>query len=80
MTSDALDQALLDAHRRGALPDLVALYTQAGDKAEAANDIEAASFFLTHAFVYALELGAPEAAALNTRLVARGRAHPLETT
>jgi hypothetical protein len=35
------------------------------------------AFFLTHAFVFALEAGTPEARALNRRLAERGRAHVL---
>ena len=37
----------------------------------------AAGFFLTQAFVFALEAGLPEGAALNSRLAAQGRSHPV---
>ncbi len=74
----ALDLALLKAHERQDTAELVRLYTIAGDKAEEKRDIDAACFFLTHAFVFALEIGAPEAKLLNERLAARGRAKLLE--
>ncbi|UWQ60787.1 hypothetical protein K3722_20710 (plasmid) [Leisingera caerulea] len=73
-----LDQALLKAHEDKDSAELVRLYTLAGDQAEAAGNIDAACFYLTHAFVFALEAGQPEAKELNRRLAARGRAHPLE--
>ncbi|MFW8595178.1 hypothetical protein [Cribrihabitans neustonicus] len=72
-----LDRALLSAHADHDLAALVRLYTVAGDRAEAAGDINAACFYLTHAFVFALEAGAPEAGALNARLAEHGRAHRL---
>lgn len=57
--------------------DPVALYRTAADRAEARGDIEAACFYLTHAFVHALQAGAPEAVELNRRLVVHGREVPL---
>ncbi|OBY28066.1 hypothetical protein [Leisingera sp. JC1] len=73
-----LDRALLKAHEDKDSAELVRLYTLAGDQAEAAGKIDAACFYLTHAFVFALEAGLPEAKVLNRRLADRGRAHPLE--
>lgn len=73
-----LDQSLLDAHERNDLAELVRLYILAGDETERHGDIDAACFFLTQAFVFALELGAPEAPALNKRLADKGRAHRLQ--
>lgn len=73
-----LDRALLQAHEDKNSEELVRLYTLAGDMAEAAGNIDAACFYLTHAFVFALEAGLPEARELNRRLADRGRAHPLE--
>ncbi len=73
-----LDRALLQAHEDKDSAALVRLYTLAGDQAEDAGNIDAACFYLTHAFVFALEAGMPEARALNRRLAARDRAHPLE--
>lgn len=77
MDKCALDKALLAAHADRDLAALITLYTLAGDKAEAATDTNAACFYLTHAFVFALEAGAPEAASLNSRLADQGRAHRL---
>lgn len=78
MDRAALDAALLRAHVECSLAALVRLYTKAGDQAEAAGDIEAACFYLTQAYVFALEAGAPEADALNRQLAERGRAHRLD--
>jgi hypothetical protein len=64
-----LDAALLAAHAAGDQRALVGLYGTAGAQA-AAN---AAAFYLTHAYVFALEAGDPRAAALHARLVEMGR-------
>lgn len=69
-----LDARLLAAHAAGDLNLLVALYTQAAD---AAPTPEAAAFYLTHAHIFALELGHPDAAILRARLVDQGREAPL---
>ena len=66
---DALDARLLAAHDAAALPRLVALYAEAADRA---GDETSAAFFLTHAYVYALEAGDARAGALHARLVAMG--------
>ena len=66
-----LDGRLLAAHARSDHRALVGLYAEA---AETANDIDRACFFLTHAYVFALEQGHPDAPALRARLVAEGRA------
>ncbi|MHA6261618.1 hypothetical protein ACXYMO_00305 [Arenibacterium sp. CAU 1754] len=65
-----LNACLLAAHAVDDRRALVHLYTRA---AEEARDPAAAGFYLTHAYVYALELGAPEARDLHARLVAQGR-------
>ena len=69
-----IEAALLAAHAAEDLEKLVALYVRAADLHEAAQDADAAGFYLTHAFVYALELGLPEAKHLNRRLAEQGRA------
>ena len=74
----ALNAALLAAHARHDLETLVDLYALAADSQEGAGDIDAACFFLTQAFVFALEAGVARAAELNRRLVAYGRAWPLD--
>ena len=61
---------MLAAHADRDQAALISLYTQAAD---VANDIDAACFFLTHAYIYALEAGAPQAAALRARLMDHGR-------
>ncbi|NRB03104.1 MAG: hypothetical protein HRU30_07545 [Rhodobacteraceae bacterium] len=78
MDRDALETALLIAHENNDEEALVRLYTVAGDAAEQRQDIDAACFYLTHAFVFALQIGAPEAVVLNKRLADRGRAKRLE--
>ena len=78
MELQTLETSLLAAHAREDWPALVHLYTHAADDAEQREDIDAACFYLTHAFVFALESGAPEAATLNRRLAAEGRATLLE--
>ena len=65
-----LDDRLLAAHAAGDRPALVALYTEAADRA---NDIDAACFYLTHAYIFALELGHPATALLHLRLAAHER-------
>ncbi len=65
-----LDTRLLAAHAKGDQPALVALYTEAADQA---NDIDAACFYLTHAYIYALELGHPATEMLHLRLAQHGR-------
>ena len=65
-----LDRALLDAHARDDRSALVGLYTQAAD---VANDRDAACFYLTHAYVFALERGDARAPDLHARLKTEGR-------
>lgn len=68
--SAGLHEALLEAHARADRAGLVDLYARAADRQ---NDVDAAYFFLTHAYVFALETGHPAATALHGRLKARGR-------
>ena len=75
---DELDQQLLAAHKDNDGPRLVKLYTKAADRCESAQNIDAACFFLTHAYVFALEHGRPEATDLNNRLHSYGRAHSMQ--
>jgi len=65
-----LNDHLLAAHEAGDITSLIDLYTQAGDSSQGSD---AAAFYLTHAMVFALELGDPRAAVLRARLVAEGR-------
>jgi hypothetical protein len=66
----ALDAELLDAHACGDKPALVTLYAKAADSADT---IDAACFYLTHAYIFALELGHQDVAALHARLSKHGR-------
>lgn len=77
MDDDSLNRDLLAAHAAGHHEDLVRLYTLAADRAELRGDTDATCFFLTHAFVFALESGSDAAFALNQRLVSYGREAPL---
>lgn len=65
-----LDARMIDAHEARDLDALVNLYTEAADMV---NDLDAACFYLTHAYVFALEAGAAQAASLRARLVSQGR-------
>ncbi|MCX7559979.1 hypothetical protein OS190_10405 [Sulfitobacter sp. F26204] len=69
-----LDAALLAAHASGNTERLVALYSQAADEAESA---EGAAFYLTQAYVFALEAGHADAPSLHQRLLDAGREEPL---
>lgn len=73
MNAEGLDQRLLAAHAGGAPVDLAGLYREAADLAEREGDVTRACFFLTHAWVYALEAGDDLAKDLRARLVAHGR-------
>lgn len=65
-----LDARLLASHAARDRTALVALYAEAADDAP---DRDAAGFFLTQAYIYALEMGHPAAPALRARLAAEGR-------
>lgn len=65
-----LDEQMLRAHDAADHRALVGLYTQAAD---GANDLDAACFYLTHAYIFALEQGDDRATALHARLKAEGR-------
>ena len=66
----SLDRQLLEAHDANDTAALVSLYMQAADDTD---DINAACFYLTHAYVFALERGDKAADALRERLAAHGR-------
>lgn len=66
----SLQDRLLAAHKDGDKVALVGLYSEAAD---AANDTEARCFFLTHAFIFALDAGDPREAAIAAQLTAEGR-------
>ncbi len=68
-----LHDRLLAAHAAGDGPTLARLYAEAAAREDARGAPDAAAFFLTHAYVFALECGAADAARLRAELVARGR-------
>lgn len=68
-----LDALLLAAHAAGDVPALAGLYEKAADLARAEGLADAAAFYLTHAYVYALDVGDPQAAEFRARLMAEGR-------
>jgi len=65
-----LDARLLAAHATDDRAMLIKLYAEAADTA---TDETATGFYLTHAYIFALEAGDPRAPALRARLVAMGR-------
>lgn len=69
----ALDARLLAAHAADDRSALVGLYTQAADGAENEG---ACGFFLTQAYVFALDTNHPTRPCLRARLVAMGRENP----
>ena len=73
MDRDALNSALLKAHEDDDKDELVKLYTLAADLTEKEHDLDASCFYLTHAFVFALEQGNVEAFKLNKRLAKHNR-------
>ena len=66
----SLDARLAAAHADADLAALVALYEEAAD---GAPDVDTACFFLTHAYVFALEAGDARTERLRARLVEHGR-------
>lgn len=65
-----LNAQLIAAHAARDHPALVTLYTQAADQA---GDIDTACFFLTHAYIFALELRHPDTEHLHARLAVHDR-------
>ncbi len=73
MNDAALDADLHAAHAGDRATRLAGLYREAADRAEREGDIDRACFFLTHAWVFALEAGDPMAGEIRDRLVCEGR-------
>lgn len=67
---NSLQDRLLAAHARDDRKALVDLYTEAAD---ITDHLDTACFYMTHAYIFALELGDPAADALYRRLKAHGR-------
>jgi len=69
-----LNLDILLSHATGAAKALVALYRQAGHRAEGAGRTDEACFFFTQAYIYALEAGdVGRANALKATLQSYGR-------
>ncbi len=68
-----IDARLLEAHAGGSLVDIAFHYARAADQSEEQGDIDRACFFLTHAWIFALEAGDPIADDHRSRLAAYGR-------
>ncbi len=73
----SLSTQLLAAHATGDNAALVRLYTAAADQVEQ-QDIDAACFYLTHAYVFALETNDATCPTLRARLIAHGREPELQ--
>ncbi len=69
---DTLHERLLAAHASADFAALPRLYRMVADRAEESGDIQRACFFLTQAWVFALEAGSPMAGELEARLVVYG--------
>ncbi|MBC6438769.1 MAG: hypothetical protein GDA52_11745 [Rhodobacteraceae bacterium] len=69
ITGPQLHAALLAAHAAGDRVRLIALYDMA---AHGAKTQQAEAFYLTQAYIFALEAGAADALRLRTRLQALG--------
>ena len=70
-----LHERLLAAHDADDRRGLITLYAEA---AEATGDTDERCFFLTHAYVFALEAGDPRARHLALALAEHGREPPPE--
>ena len=68
-----LNAALMKAHENLDHAKLIDLYVQIGEEKLSINDIDAACFYFTHAYVFALESGSSKARELNQQLVKFGR-------
>ena len=68
-----LEANILAAHRAEDKALLAKLYWDASRMFSATGDDDAEGFFLTHAWIFALDAGLPEAKQYRTRLVELGR-------
>ena len=68
-----LEPALLEAHEKRDSTRLIALYQEAGELALSEGDVDRGCFFLTHAYVFALEAGSPRAEKIKQILIVHGR-------
>ena len=71
--TEDLQVRLMSAHDARDLALLSELYTEAADLAELDGDIDRCCFFLTQAWVFAMDADDPKAKPLRARLIAYGR-------
>lgn len=69
----ALDAALLAAHAAGDGARLATLYGEAADALDGSGETDAACFYRTQAFVFALEAGSGDAERYASALRREGR-------
>ena len=73
MNADELDSGILEAWSNGDGPRLAELYAAAGNSMLASGLEDEGCFFLTQAYIIALENGLEIAAPLHAELVRHGR-------
>jgi hypothetical protein len=73
MDLDQINADLLVAHAVGDKPALVRLYRSAGDHMLSLGNIDAGCFYLTHAYIFALDCDDESVAKIHQILVAHGR-------
>ena len=71
--NDKLDQQLITANLANDNIKLVALYQHAADICEAEGVVDKACFFLTQAYVFALQEGSSQSRQIKEKLVAYER-------
>ena len=71
--ADNLNDRLLAAHAAQDVAALPRLYKAAAEQAENTGDIHRTCFYLTQAWIFALDAGIPMAGELKERLVTYGR-------
>ncbi len=73
MDPTRLDRELMAAHEAGDKAALTRLYRRAGDAMLAQGDIDAGCFFMTQAYIFALDCGAAAAPEIRQILIRHGR-------
>lgn len=73
MSQLSLHQKMLAAHDANDKAALIDLYQQAGEAQLDQGNIDAGAFYLTHAYVFALDIGARKAKDLHQTLIELGR-------
>lgn len=71
--SESLHRQLLEAHQQNDTDSLATLYGEAGTRAEHQGNLDAACFYLTQAYIFALDSGLDCAAEYNRKLAGYGR-------